>query len=38
MGSCNLWLMATIAATSSVVRGKQTTSGAAGEWYDSPRL
>src|SRR5580765_5541346 len=37
-GICRRALMARIAATSSVECGKQTTSGAAGAWYDSPWL
>src|SRR6185295_13181049 len=37
-GICRRALIATIAATSSVECGKQTTSGAAGAWYDSPWL
>jgi hypothetical protein len=30
--------MGTMAATSSTLVGKQTVSGAAATWYDSPRL
>src|SRR5262245_34516506 len=37
-GICRRALIARIAATSSVECGKQTTSGAAGAWYDSPWL
>src|SRR5262245_48870978 len=37
-GICRRALIARIAATSSVECGKQTTSGAAGVWYDSPWL